>query len=280
MALEFFARVFVGRDGVFLLVDAFALPLQTFFIFSLLVIYVFLETVVHFQSRIEPVFDCVVSSSGHEFGNKWPLFAVLEVQIHKPFVFFQGPLVFGDVWVQVIVPSFAALLSYSAWKHRSNEVPSPSSVLNYKLLELLVFLFSPRRLGASLALILLLQTQVPEFLVEGVIDVLVKFVCIWNCVWVLSETLLVPIGILVLYQLPPLLTSFLLAGVESNLFTNGSPRVMGSHRSHQIDELVFLKEEGEQPSVVTYLFLSPEEFRNFSRVFMHTFKWISCFPFG
>jgi hypothetical protein len=70
MTFEFLLGVSVEGLDVFLLVDAFALSLQTFFIFSLLVIDVFLETVVHLESRIEPVFDGVVSPALHELGDQ------------------------------------------------------------------------------------------------------------------------------------------------------------------------------------------------------------------
>ena len=55
---------------VLLFVNTLALSVETLLVLALLVVYVLLKTTVHFQSRVEPVFDGVVSSAGHVFGNK------------------------------------------------------------------------------------------------------------------------------------------------------------------------------------------------------------------
>lgn len=58
----------LGRILILLLVNALALSVETFLILPLLVVDVVLETTVHFESRVEPVFDGVISSARHVFG--------------------------------------------------------------------------------------------------------------------------------------------------------------------------------------------------------------------
>ena len=120
----------------------------------------------HFQSGVKTIFDGVVRTTRHVFGNERPFLTICEKQVHQPFVFLESPFILCDVWVEMIVPSFATLFAYPAWEHRCNEVPSLCTVLDDKTLKLLIFLFRPRRLGSSLALILLLQTHLFQFLVN------------------------------------------------------------------------------------------------------------------
>ena len=140
------------------LVDAFALAFERLLVLLLLVIQVLLEGRVHFQSRIKSVFNRVVCTTMHVTSDQGPLFAILEVQVHQLLVFLNRPLVLRDFRVQMVVPSFSALLAYPTWQNGSDEVPPFSAMLNDHLLQLLVLRHRPSALGPTLHLILLLKT--------------------------------------------------------------------------------------------------------------------------
>lgn len=117
MELVFLLGVSFWVGVISLLIDALALALETFFKFSLLVIDILLETVVHFQSRVEPVLDCVVSPPWHVLGNQRPFLSMGQIQAHETLVFIERPLVLGDIRIQMVVPSLPALLSNSTRQH-------------------------------------------------------------------------------------------------------------------------------------------------------------------
>ena len=141
---------------VSLLVYSFAFSFKAFFILTLLVIYVILKAVMHFQSRIETVFNCVVCSSRHIFCNKAPFFAVLQEEVHELFVFIESPFLLGDIWVQMIVPSLSALFADPSWQNRCNEIPASGSMFDDHFPEKFIFILGPGAFISSLDLILLL----------------------------------------------------------------------------------------------------------------------------
>ena len=144
----------------FLLVNAFALSVEALLVLLLLVVDVFLERSVHFEGRVEAVFDRVVGSARHVFGYKRPLFAVLEEQVHQHFVLLQSPFLLHDVRIKMIVPPLAALFTDSSGELRGNEIPTLGTVLQNHAFEELILLYGPRTFGAALNLVLLLETEI------------------------------------------------------------------------------------------------------------------------
>ena len=47
----------------------------------------------HFQGRVELVFDRVVGAADHVLSDERPLLAVLQVQVHQLLVLVEGPLI-------------------------------------------------------------------------------------------------------------------------------------------------------------------------------------------
>lgn len=147
---------------ILLLVNALTFSVKAFFVFSLLVIDIFLKTFMHFQGRVEPVFYRVVGSAWHILGNQRPLLAVLQEEVHQLLVLVEGPFVASDVGVEVIMPPLPALLSDPTRQHGCNKIPALGPMLNDHELEPLVLLLGPRALLAALDLVLLLEAEVLE----------------------------------------------------------------------------------------------------------------------
>jgi hypothetical protein len=51
------------------------------------------------------------------------------MSLDDSYVFLLRPLVLADIWIQVVVPSLSALLSYSSRQLLCNEAPVLGSVL-------------------------------------------------------------------------------------------------------------------------------------------------------
>lgn len=92
-----------------------------------------------FQSWIIPIFDVIVCTSRQEFCNFRPFISESLVQLNYWFILFGCPLVFLYVGVQVVVPSFSALLSNSTRKCLSNLTPVLRSILGNIFREFLIF---------------------------------------------------------------------------------------------------------------------------------------------
>jgi hypothetical protein len=89
------------------------------------------------------IFDVIISTTVQEFCNLRPLVPVLHMQLQDFIVFFLAPAVFLYVWIQVVVPSFAALLSDSAFQVIGNLTPILSAVKPHLLDQKSVFFFCP-----------------------------------------------------------------------------------------------------------------------------------------
>jgi hypothetical protein len=77
----------------------------------LFVDFVFLEPFV--PERIEPVFDHVFVSIGHDFGDQRPLGAVFLVEIEQLNVFVDAPFALFDGWIEMIYPPLSAFMRRS-----------------------------------------------------------------------------------------------------------------------------------------------------------------------
>lgn len=97
----------------------FLLPLS-FFVVRLQVL---LEGLVFAETSIEPVFDVVVDPTGHQLLNLNPLVAIFLMQLHQLKVLCDGPLLFVQIWVHIVVPAFAALFANSARQESRDLLP-------------------------------------------------------------------------------------------------------------------------------------------------------------
>ena len=77
------------------------------------------------------------------FGDVAPAVAVDEVESHDEHVFFDGPLAFGDVRVQVVVPSLTTLLSNASGKTLGDMGPVFGTLSHHDSGQDFVFLARP-----------------------------------------------------------------------------------------------------------------------------------------
>ena len=97
-----------------------------------------------FESRIKPVFNVVVGSTGYKLCDFRPLIAVLSVGLDNGSVFFLSPLVLLDIRVQVVVPPFSTLLSNPSWKCLGYIAPVFSSKFLHIFRQFSIFKTAPR----------------------------------------------------------------------------------------------------------------------------------------
>ena len=81
------------------------------FAFLIVRLEVLFKCLVLAETGVESVLDVVVDSTGHELLYLDPLVAVLLMKLHQLQVLGDGPLGLVEVWVDVVVPAFATLLS-------------------------------------------------------------------------------------------------------------------------------------------------------------------------
>ncbi len=74
------------------------------------------------------IFDVIISSPVQKLGNLRPLVPVLQVKLEDFVVFIFAPAVFLYVWIQVVMPPLAALLSDSTFQVVSDLTPILSAV--------------------------------------------------------------------------------------------------------------------------------------------------------
>lgn len=96
-----------------------------------------------FNRGVPVVFDVVVSSSWEKFAYQSPPVAVNPLGLDKGHVFLLCPLVFLDIWIEVVVPSLATLFAYPAFEVLGDFRPVLGPFHGHQLSELLVLLVSP-----------------------------------------------------------------------------------------------------------------------------------------
>lgn len=89
------------------------------------------------------VFYAIVSSAWQKFWNNCPFISVNIVSCQQGKIFLFFPLLFVDIRIQVIVPSFPTLLPDSVFEFAGDLRPIPRSVLFNQLEKQLVFFRSP-----------------------------------------------------------------------------------------------------------------------------------------
>ena len=99
------------------------------------------------------VLDGIISSALHFLGNIAPAIAMLDVHLDDLDIFLPGPLLLGNVWVQVVVPSLSALLANSAWQALGNVSPIVSTIADDDLGQNPVLFLGPATLGKMLAIV-------------------------------------------------------------------------------------------------------------------------------
>ena len=105
------------------------------------------------QVGVVSVLDGVVGPAIHLLGNVAPSIAMLDVHLDDLDIFLPGPLLLGNVWVQVVVPSLSALLANSAWQALGNVGPIVSAIANDDLSQNSVLFLGPAALGKMLAIV-------------------------------------------------------------------------------------------------------------------------------
>lgn len=97
------------------------------------------------------VLDWVVSSSFNELSKHCPFVAIQFVEQKQNPLFIVWPLVFWDLRIQMIEPSFSALFSLSSRNVLSNEGPFIRTMLLNEFCEQKVLFFSPYLFWLSVA---------------------------------------------------------------------------------------------------------------------------------
>ena len=69
------------------------------------------------------IFNVVVGSTIQILRDLRPSIPVLQMKVKYLLVFFFGPTIFFDVWIQVVVPALSALLADSAFEIVCNLAP-------------------------------------------------------------------------------------------------------------------------------------------------------------
>ena len=106
--LEVF-RVVVNRDRVFAVILRLALRLICNQVNELFLLQAF------FKIRVESILDLIIGAPIDMSCNLAPSRLVPQVELDNLSILLQGPLFLNNIWIQVMVPPFSALLSNSAW---------------------------------------------------------------------------------------------------------------------------------------------------------------------
>ena len=69
------------------------------------------------------IFDRVICASGEEFGDLGPFIAMFLLVGDDDLVFFFGPGAEFEVWIQMVVPSLAALFAYPTLQIAGDQAP-------------------------------------------------------------------------------------------------------------------------------------------------------------
>lgn len=198
---------------------------------------VLLERLVLAQRSIEPVLDVVVDSSRHMLLDLDPLVSEHLVQFHELEVLSDGPLLFVEVWIHVVIPPLTALLADSAWEEGSNLLPLLETVLCNLLFEDHVFLWGPVTFDLlnSAVFSVIPQNEPPIHALDF-------------SLWLVEEILRVngSFGFLLLNVLIKLLVNY----VDVLYLVNGD-------KLNQIVILKYYKRVKNCWCVLTYLFFSP-----------------------
>lgn len=89
------------------------------------------------------IFNVVVRSSGKKFSDFRPTIPKFFMSVNYGLIFKLSPFIFFDVRIQVIVPSFSALLSYPTRKILGNKTPILCFIFPDIFYQLLVLLRCP-----------------------------------------------------------------------------------------------------------------------------------------
>jgi hypothetical protein len=89
------------------------------------------------------IFNVVVSSTIQILSDLRPSIPVLQMKIKYLLVFFFGPTIFLDVWIQVVVPALSALLADSAFEIVCNLAPVLGAIHLHLLNQHTIFFFCP-----------------------------------------------------------------------------------------------------------------------------------------
>ena len=98
-----------------------------------------------FQVGVVSVFYLIVCATLYILGDFTPARRVLDIETKYQTVFLKAPLLFHDIRVKVMVPSFAALLSDAAWELLGDLGPIFRAILLHCFSQDLIFLSCPGR---------------------------------------------------------------------------------------------------------------------------------------
>ena len=96
-----------------------------------------------FKFGVEPVLYRVVRPSRQQLRYFTPSVALFGMHRQYDAVFFSSPLLLLDVWVQMVVPSFPALLANASWQLGSNATPILGAFANDHPAKDVIFFLSP-----------------------------------------------------------------------------------------------------------------------------------------
>ncbi len=89
------------------------------------------------------IFNVIVRPTIQILSNLRPTISILQIKVKNFLVFFFGPPILLDVWVQVVMPALSALLSNSAFEVVCNLAPVLGAIHLHLLNQHTIFLFCP-----------------------------------------------------------------------------------------------------------------------------------------
>ena len=95
------------------------------------------------EACIKPIFDVIVNTPWHVLLNLNPLIAIDLVELHELQVLSDGPLLFVQVWVHIVIPSLPTLFADSSGQKGSDLLPLFEAIFSHLLLEDHVFFRCP-----------------------------------------------------------------------------------------------------------------------------------------
>ena len=99
------------------------------------------------ESAIPVVLDRIIGAPEEHIGELSPAILGIHLQDEEDPVFFNAPLILHDEWVQMVIPSLAALLTSATRDLRCDLIPRAWTYHAYKLDKTFVGLTIPGKLG-------------------------------------------------------------------------------------------------------------------------------------
>jgi len=117
--------------------------LFAFFSFFVIGFEILFECFVFSKTCIKSVFDIIIYTTWHVLLYLDPLVAIDFVELHQLKILSNGPFLFVQVWVDIIIPSLPTLLTYSSGQKGSDFFPLFKAIFSNLLFKNHVFFWGP-----------------------------------------------------------------------------------------------------------------------------------------